>query len=797
MKRGYESDYDDEESDYDDDGDEDEVLPVDKSWKSWTISNFVDGSALTMPMTGLVDQEPSVDLRIPGNVNVFLLDVPPHMAKMEGNLCENVVMNLRHAVEIGDEETTNVCLRLLFNLFVDCQDVQIMVLTAGDREERLAQLPSLSCFSNLNALYMHQFIYDTIMTIFFEQVGVSTPTAFLQLSRLWSKYEYHLYRWDISLAYLLEMGTLLCRCYKNGHIFFMHRFFSERSKERYTRSEMLANPYLVSKSMIDHDSFLKCIELLEKPDRWYPSDERTRLTMFMECFLADPQIKYLEQAKFLSPKHLTKYINDTILPHVSLYTETMRGKEEEVGMLRDLVFRLAHVCLYSYSQINYLLGNRRSHLMQRRILTMLHALVELISTPAIKQLGRNGIFAMSSRHVASMMPTIMPVFAQEIYLQGKGHLLPYGIIGNDPHVRVGAKKKIKNNGIDPVVTGQQTIPTKPRTQAEALHPSMMVAADGNVVMISSFRRVNRPVETTLAYSRQLWEMGHKWKRIKKQSKTATRPPRIMDYIVFDTKNMKVLAPGVFKVKIRPSAYDMLGFDPTSVTTSKRHQPFVLPEFASSEDRGLYLEHFTRFDVNVNPTPCDAIVRGPYPDSTEDRLTKRWESLQQVKKKLSLDSMFSTMIRLVVHDFPASPETEPNRPALFLIDIPHQYGTGARTYREHNTFMQNKGVVQAKNLSHHLMKSNYLANMVAYLRHKAGSRDHGDLFSILYAYLEYEPVGETGLCVVSTRLTLVVDDMCEGIMCATVQAKLQSLVDRLTSFDKNTHKNLEQAIKAIP
>ena len=752
-----------------------------EGWTSWTVAvpwDHDDARCLSMPMAGLVAEEP--DLTLGSRETVFVDNVPPHMARIEGHRWEDVVMNLRHAVEIGDEETSSACLRLMFKLFASCQDVRLVVVTAGSQEEQLGQLPGISAFSNINALYVHQSIHEVLTTIFFEQIGASTPQALLRLNSLWARYEAHLfYRWDEALACLLGMGVLLCRCYKNGHIFYMQRVFAERSRERYARREMAANLYLVSTCMLDYGSFQRASKWLEKEPVWYGSDERTRLSLFMDRFCDDDHIEYLEQAKFLSVRFLTSYVDKTILPDAKVYMDHMEDLEgmgeAEATVYSEIVFTLAHMGIVAYAQVNNLLGNRRAYASQRRIVIMMHALKELTADHDIRSLGRNGVFAIAARLLASVLPRrFSPVFAQEMYKQGAGRVLPYGIVGNDPHVPRAssssgpAPKKARGGGnvIEPVVEGHCVVPTRPRSQVEYLHPSMAVLANGNLGKIPGFRRINTPVEKVLGYSGQLFEIMFKWARLRRAQ--PRQQLRLMDYMVFDLEDTKpvTLADGAVLVRLHPSAYALLGMDPTSFPApTPTHAPVDVPVFESSIERDEFVDMFPAFDVRSRPAPCEAIVYGPYPETTEAELVRRLEERTELRRRLRLDPAFSCVHRIVVHAFPRvtqkpmPPGVEMNRPASFVIEVPYQYGDGTRSYRDHCQLE----IPQTLRLKRHLFElPDQLANVIAYMRSPAGNAGERDdtrvVFARLYAYLCVEPTGATGARVVASRLSLLAGDL---------------------------------------
>jgi hypothetical protein len=286
-------DEDSDDSDYDDQDYDIESWDRNKNYESVSRDDITVTDVCAREDTGGVYFR---RWNLPDEIDPFLHKMPPHMFKtLRGEYIGDIVYNLRRAVDKADEDSTSLCLLALFDLFVSInRPIRILMEDDGCRHLRLAACQAFGPFCNLNALAMHQYIWDVVRMVYFEQVGIGTPTAVLELNRLWERYELYLFCDPYtSLASLLSIGKLFCRCYKDGSVVYAESCWADNANDRAWREVIKEDPMKLAIAVPDHCDFIRCMEKISAPVRYYT--HRTRRGEYESSFLNLMEAIYMLQ----------------------------------------------------------------------------------------------------------------------------------------------------------------------------------------------------------------------------------------------------------------------------------------------------------------------------------------------------------------------------------------------------------------------------------------------------------------------------------------------------------------------
>lgn len=610
----------------------------------------------------------------PDQINPYLTLEPSHEYQtLDGSPLEQVIFNLKKAVQMKDTDHAARCLLALFELWVAInQPMRVLVSNKGPRDARLALCPTFGPFQNLNALAMHQTIRDVLSTILFDQVGMGTPTAVLEFHRLWTRYELFLFCDPyMSLASLLGIGQLLCLSQHDGSNAYARLVWGDTAKDRNWRDDALAKPSVLAACM-DQVDLERANELLSAPDKY--SQSRNRRKYYSINAVTDPHYKYFMQARYLFSKQM-----DIFTQNVLRVVDDYRERVDDPGAVEavSLVNLVSLWCSFVSHEVNYLLGHRRAEEEQTRLLIFLLLLKECASDPRLWGLGKDGIFAASAARVASCPINIRPDYARRLHHAKLDRLEPkYGILGEDsvlPKTGAGAgpsskKKKKQAPEYDAAMQFYARPPVYPRTHMN-VHPGFEFK-DGIWKMLSVMQiDVNRPVGMTLGHLLQMYLARLNWKRVRVNLHGALPAPRITDTAYFDMTKRPPVVLQTFstyvmaRLQIR-HAGDM--HPPPADAGSKPHVVMTSIEADLIKDR-------------FQPTGevRDAIVLGPFPDEQTAAIRARVAKTQRARELLGISSFSTQVVSLVLHSFPIDqikphPRVKRDRPATFVVHMPYQH-----------------------------------------------------------------------------------------------------------------------------
>ncbi len=511
-----EDDEDDTESYYDDDDDEPytaiEHEAVDVPPQVARISYVSDRPISMARGVSLCDTPYIKTLK---ESNPFVMnDLPPLSEKqrlLDGTYVFQMVYNFRHAIIEGNVDYVTQCLIKLFDLFVAYNRRIKVLIPPGARG--IDSLAHIGPFANIHALAVHQFIQLTVLTAFYDIVGMGTPTAILEMYRLWTKYEFLLFCDPYgSLACLVTIGKVLCESYKDGSVFFAMAVYGDNASARKWRQAANENVVALSTCM-DLKEFRKAQERLDEPTIKYR--HRLRLTMYGTLSIEEIDWwKPILQAKRLRPSHIEQ-LYSRVKTAIDVYRGIFEPSEPEAAYASYVAQVVAQWCSYLHYGVNNLLGPR-SHSLETRKLVFLKLLREYVIHPELREwnLGPDGIFAISVARLASMCEVDRFCVRRIRESQGAVVLeLPYGVIGDDGIRKsraLGGGRKAK------VVQWNGSMfyaspPVIPKTRS-GVFPG--VVYDDGLWIPTSLVRINRPVGAAFGYLFKMYMAMLNWKTVK-------------------------------------------------------------------------------------------------------------------------------------------------------------------------------------------------------------------------------------------------------------------------------------------
>ena len=542
----YDEEYDNDD-DYDEDGDEDEDeddVPLKGRASSSLRVPFVEPTPVAYaslddrPMTlpRLVPAAALVENGAPyfrTTVLPFQRDPllqagsqPPHMGLTpHGTPVASTMLNLRKAVELGDAHHTAACLLALFDLFVAVNRRMRTLAHSVDREIRLELVPHIGPFANRNALAVHQTLWNTVRTIFMDQIGVANCTALVELQRLWREYERFLFCDPYtSLAALLSIGQLLCRCYKDGSVLYACDCWADTAKDRLWRAEAQRDPRILALAMCGKDRD-RAKQVLSCENVYYTN--RSRHLRYQQMALMNRHLQYILQGKTMKPKMISMF-TDQLRDEIAFYME--RNHDEPESLLAySVVDMIESWCVFEYAKVNCLNGHRESEALQVKMLVFLQLFSECITHPDSRNLGEDGLLATSNALVHSTLNVkVNAAYARRCRESvGDTLLLKYGLLsdGSMPILPTRAGKRARPSSSSTAAAALGIIdlmnpkpPCVPRTH-EHLHPGVEVNAEG--IIVQNPRAgwpCNRVVAACFRYLYCMYHAKRNWKKLCRQVK---------------------------------------------------------------------------------------------------------------------------------------------------------------------------------------------------------------------------------------------------------------------------------------
>lgn len=736
----YSLDEEDEE-DYDDDdgdGDEEEEGEEDRDddaggafegrasrARVWAAPNPIQYTSLDdRPMTLLTSVSSSAAVEeghpyfrttlLPGQRDPFLSTVPtpPHLGLTpHGAPVSSTIYNLRKAVELGDTAHTAACLLALFDLFVATNRPirAMMVPPTTDREVRLELLQRCGPFENRNALAMHQTLWNVLRTVFMEQIGVANCTALLELQQLWREYQLFLFCDPYkSLAALLSIGQLLCRCYKDGAVSYAYDCWADTAKDRLWRAEALRDPRMLAMVMCGQDRD-KAKQALTCENVYYTN--RFRHQRYQQMALTNRHLQYIMQGKTMKPKIVRLFV-DQIRDDVAFYMQSVGPNEPEAVMAYAVVDLVESWCVYEYAKVNCLNGHRESEALHLKMLVFLQLLSECMNNASFRSLGLDGLFATSNALVHSTLNVkVNADYARRCREQANGKdglLLKYGLL-SDGSIPILPNRRVKRSKTAAshtwLLTGgildlmNPMPPCIPRTH-EGLHPGVEVNDDG--LMLQNPRSgmpCNRPVQKHLRYLQCMYYAKRNWKKLNRQvlesskqgqasssSSSCTTAALKLDNNYFDfTRRDRKPRGGLLGKAESYILMDLfLMHAPAGWMGDEAHghapegAAIKVAEFADIGMAQLFMDAL----LSNSAYGPSAIVMGPFPPSMKKALEARVGETAAAKTTLGVGGFLSQVVCLSLNHFPfyweptggsggGGGDLHKGNRALFVVHVPHQ------------------------------------------------------------------------------------------------------------------------------
>lgn len=822
-KRGWDSDDDDDEGSYyedseddfyrggrrygsddDDDGEDDEdgeYLTVQTREK--IIRPDRDDRPVTIVYANRQQDEGPYFPRYPaasrGELDpIFQGDDLPLGVTPDGYTVNDMIYNLRRAVQMNDSELVGRILLSFFNMFVYMNRPTTVLCAPLDRRTRLDMVQKIGPFCNVSALAVHQMIWWTVKSIFLEQVGMAVPTMILELEHLRKMYNKTLFIEPYaSLACLLRVGQLLVHAPKSCAVLYMADCWADTAQDRKLR-EQIAQRLDVMALGMRRSHLEKINELLGADDVYYPVRDRDR--RYMQKATQDHHPKYLRQVKMMTPKYLNAYID-------SVMRDTHKLSDSERGLAQEILYLAREWCQMEYVQVNSLLGNRRAQRLQGRILLLVYLLEECLCRKEVILLDGtdDAIFKVSEAYVEGAPLKVQPDYARRLRQSRLPPLsLTFGLLGEDAGLAITgdrAKKKKKKTAalttslFDLMEKRAQVIP---RTQ-EHLDPGAEINGDGFLVPARGVRP-HPLMDEILGPHTRFYFVKRNWKRLLRQN---VAPPletwrRREDALLIDFEdNPTVIAssPHVDMMEV-------------SLHRNAVHEcfPHILEPLPTNDHKtnayslscSYEAEHVTEVfnGEEGSVTRVRAVVIGPFPMSSYHELRERVEASDRAKARFHLSCRLSQVMPLVLHRFPVSvqrllPGVQLGRQAVFVVHVPYQTAQPGFTLRAaQDWFKQQKGESYTR-LIRETLHINRVLPVIPWMRTFVDPDSNLTIYQV--TYVSFQVVNDKdGVRLANIRLSVIGDDLRQGALRKPTTSTSWSLETHLRQSTDNLQAALQRA-----
>jgi hypothetical protein len=443
------------------------------------------------------------------------------------------------------------------------------------------------------------------------------------------------------------------------------------------------------------------------------------------------------------------------------------------------------------------------------MLLFLYLMHEILADPELRKLGRYGVFTISALRVADAGTSISPAYAKDVRESPRRFDMKYGVIGEDKNIPAAGnqpKKKKKESQPNMVDMLYARRPVVPKTHVN-IYVGMEMKPYGLDMRDSMTVNVNRPIVKSLAYLRKLYLAQHNWKRIKPKNDNGYSRSIGRDSSVFDFKD-----PGIdqkyckdkfweilscnektncVRVGIRPSALMTWGVSVGKHPVEHPDKTLKMDHVFDRVDASIFMENFIP-DEDKYPDIIYGIVYGPYPYADLRKLEDKVQQSQEAKKRLEIDTLYSTVKALTLEDFPVEglalhPSIERHRPACFVIHIPHQHRGALHTIREVYDWLKEKELLRT--LGDVIIPPERLIPIHCYIQMFAAASEtafvngrSGDIYAKVYMSLDLFTTPETNHRVrvraKTLRLSVVIDDIGDGPCCAEIRRATDAGIKKL-------------------
>ena len=720
---------------------------------------------------------------------------PHEGTTLDGMCMDQLEFNLCRAVECGDVDYTSRCLMALFRWFVTLNRPMRIVLPPRCplAVQRCFSI-NIGPFTSLNALAMHQKIWNVICTLYLEHVGVGTPTALLGISEMWKKYEEHLFCDPYtSIAALLGIAQILCMSYKDGSVAYAMHVWADTAEMRKWRSDAVAEDSTLYRVM-DREMLDLAYEQLTATPQYYT--DRSRQLKYQEDAVRDLHIMYVLQGKKMRTINVRQFVAK-IQEKLDVYIRNNPGDRFAKDLGGRLLQRTFELCWIEGSDVNNLLSPKDTQILQNKFLTFLQLIGQCLDSKLMQGYGEMGWFTTACYRLDSLQHQVVtPEYAGKLYATRLDRVRPvYGLLSSD--VRVSKPDTTKKRKTGTAAAFEQDITPRYARKYRYLHPSLEMTESGVINWIAGRHVHMHPVvRRALAYLGELYKAQWNWKKM--AVLTADRHSVQLDTGLFEfDRDSKVLYQAEDKnyhmvsVLLKNSGH--LDWHPaevanpktsSSTVTKKKTGVTTTPEkqtnlsgtksessdannrrmrFGISRDVGaLLIEALSPTSFTKTERKPRAFVLGPFPTSMYSDLQAVVESRIEAQRESGIECYKSFVVEALLVGFPVrglvlGSSIRYDKPVCYVVHVPYQHRYDClKTYNQSMEFF-----LQAKlydEVAVKIQKALPLQNMLSYIR-QHGRCPIDDLSDQVFLYVNLcMPPGKKEMELRSARLCVVMDDL---------------------------------------